>query len=117
MKVPGISKRAVDGIREAWNDLPAEDRDNLIAVLGEEADVKPLGRSMNVQILRYPVMNWYPREQIPENLPRHFSGIDIAFDLDDSLVQLHQNHVVDYVGGRFTWADATDVEADNSDLE
>lgn len=117
MKVPGISKRAVDSIREAWADLPAEYRDNLMAVLGEEADVKPLGRSMNVQIIRYPFMNWYPREQISESLTRHFSGVDIAFDLDDSLLQLHQNHVVDYVGGRFTWADAADVETDNSDRE
>jgi hypothetical protein len=117
MRVPGISKRAVARIREAWANLPAHERDNWIAVISEEGDVKPIGRSMNVQVIRYPVMGWYERDQIPRNLTRACDGIDIAFNFDDSAIQLHQSHIVDYIDGRLAWVEATDVETDGAEPE
>jgi hypothetical protein len=115
MTFPGVTQRAVAHIREERRKLPLPEREHWLPVVGEEADVKPLGRSMNVRVLRYPVLAWYEREQIPDDLVRHHDGLDIGFDLDPSERQLHRHHVVDYVDGRLAWVDASDAGTKSAD--
>jgi hypothetical protein len=72
--------------------------------------VKPVGRSKAVRLIRYPFLGWNERDRVSPAFIRDCDGISVGFSLDQSEMQLHQNHVVDYVGGRLAWVEAGDVE-------
>jgi hypothetical protein len=110
MKLPEISKRALAHIAEQRALMPEPERSRWIPVIGEEGDVRPVGRSKGARLIRYPFLGWNEREQVPVAYIRDCDGISVGFSLDQTELQLHRNHVVDYVSGRLAWVEAGDVE-------